>query len=310
MRRLRSGGAPGALLGLLAALALSACGGDAAEEPRDGTEAGPAASGLDASPTAVVGDERSLGELWNDGATAFGVYVPDERPMEVARSEEGQRQPAEYSRTGAANLASNPLYDFLFLNLEGSYDPAAVETVSSGVNMAELDSPPTLLVRIPPMSDAGVETTRERVREILAAGADGVVLPHIRNVEEARTAVGLFEGFDIWSPENPDGPTLAMIMLEDPEAIGQLEEIIDLGGYSVLACGIGSLTDALDGDREEAERMCGRVLEEGQAAGYASMITASADNIEARVEEGHRALLLFGQEADAVIRTGRGLAGR
>ncbi len=296
-------------MGLLAALTLAACGGDAAEEPRDGAEAGPA--GAEGARSSMADEDgRSLMELWNDGVTAFGVYVPDERPMEVARSEEGRRQPAEYTRTGAANLAANPLYDYLFLNLEGAYDPAAVETVSSGVDMAEMDSPPTLLVRIPPMSDAGVETTGERVREILAAGADGVVLPHIRNVDEARTAVGLFEGFDVWSPENPDGTTVAMIMLEDPEAIAQLDQVIDLGGYSVLACGIGSLTGALDGDRERAEAMCGEVLEAGREAGYASMITANADNIGTRAEEGYLALLMFGQEADAVIRTGRELTGR
>ena len=276
-----------------------ACGGgEAPADAGDGTEPGAAATeGAGESMAASAGadgTDRSLFELWNDGAMGFGVYVPQE----------------QYTEAGAAELAANPLYDFLFLNLEGAYEPAAVESVSAGVGMADAGSPPILLVRIPPMSAAGEDTTRERVDEILAAGADGVTLPHIRDVDEARTAISFFEGQDVWSPDNPDGTVLAMIMLEDPQAIAQLDQIIELGGYSVLACGIGSLTGALDGDREQAEAMCAEVRDRGQAAGYASVITANAGNIEQRVEEGHLALLMFGAEADDVIRTGMELAGR
>ena len=276
-----------------------ACGGG--DAPADGAEGmdpdAAATEGAGESMAASAdgdGMDRSLFELWNDGAMGFGVYVPQE----------------QYTEAGAAELAANPLYDFLFLNLEGTYEPAAVESVSAGVGRVDSGSPPTLLVRIPPMSDAGEETTRERVDEILAAGADGVTLPHIRDVDEARTAISFFEGRDVWSPDNPDGTVLAMIMLEDPRAIEQLDQIIELGGYSVLACGIGSLTGALDGDGEQAEAMCAEVRDRGQAAGYASVITANAGNIEQRVEEGHLALLMFGAEADDVIRTGMELTGR
>ena len=57
-----------------------------------------------------------------------------------------------------------------------------------------------------------------------------------------------------WSPANPTGEIIAMIMLEDPEAIEQVREIADVGGISVLACGIGSLTGAIAQARDpEAE---------------------------------------------------------
>lgn len=308
-RRARSGATPrrtrttAALLGVLALTA--ACGGGepAADQGNEGTGEATVA----AAPSA---DARGLTELWNDGVMAFGVYVPDERPMEVARSEEGRRTPPVYTAEGAAELAANPLYDYLFLNLEGAYDPAAVVAVSAGVERAGVDTPPTLLVRIPPISADGAEAAGERVREILAAGADGVVMPHIRNVEEARTAVAFFDGYDVWSPENPDGAVIAMLMLEDPEAIAQLDEVVAIGGYSVLACGIGSLTAALDGDREAAEAMNLEILDAANEAGYADMITANAGNVAQRVEEGYLALLMAGPDADQVIRTGRELAGR
>jgi 2-keto-3-deoxy-L-rhamnonate aldolase RhmA len=101
-----------------------------------------------------------------------------------------------------------------------------------------------------------------------------------------------------------------MLMLEDPEAIAQLDEVVALGGYSVLACGIGSLTAALDGDREAAEAMNLQVLEAANEAGYADMITAGTENVAERVEQGYLALLMAGPEADEAIRMGREAAGR
>src|SRR5262245_47757991 len=57
-------------------------------------------------------------ELWSAGKAAFGVYAPSE----------GERgQPPKYTPEGAAKVAANPLYDYVFLNLEGAYDPPAVK---------------------------------------------------------------------------------------------------------------------------------------------------------------------------------------
>ena len=62
-------------------------------------------------------------------------------------------------------------------------------------------------MRIPTIERDGVEATRARVKEVLAAGADGVTLPHIRSVDEAKTAIGFFREAkaNVWSPRNPNG---------------------------------------------------------------------------------------------------------
>ena len=75
-------------------------------------------------------------------------------------------------------------------------------------------------MRIPTIERDGVELTRARVNEVLAAGADGVTLPHIRSVDEAKTAIGFFQDAkaNVWSPSNPAGTTIAMLMVEDPRA--------------------------------------------------------------------------------------------
>ena len=108
----------------------------------------------------------------------------------------------------------------------------------------------------------------------------------------------------------PTAATVALIMVEDPDALETLVEIADTPGYSILACGIGSLTRALDGDREAAEAGNQDVLAHAKRVGVADMITANAEDITRRVEEGFLALLMQGPTADDVIRLGRAAAGR
>src|SRR5262245_2615356 len=84
-------------------------------------------------------------DLWPTGKIAFGVYAPSE-------AERGQ--PPKYTPEGAAKVAANPLYDYVFLNLEGGYDAAAVKAYGAVLKKA---SKKTLIVRIPPISKDGAE---------------------------------------------------------------------------------------------------------------------------------------------------------
>ena len=264
--------------------------------------------------------------LWERNLAAFGVFVPPEfagggGPEAAAGpgaepgagpGARGQRGPPRYTVEGGRELARNPLLDFVFLNLERNYDPAAVEAIATGLRSPGAVGRKTLLVRIPSIEQDGEEATRARVREALELGADGVVLPHVRNVAEARAAVSFFEdaGADVWSPSNPEGTVIAMLMVEDPDAVAEAAAIADVPGYSVLACGIGSLTGALGGDREAAERGNQAVLAEATRAGLADMITANAGDIDQRVGEGFLGLLMQVGGADEAIRLGRQAAGR
>ena len=248
-------------------------------------------------------------DLWTAGKPAFGVFVPNENPQ---RFERGQPPPkAIYTREGAEKLAANPLYDFVFLNLEGSYDLAAVKTLAEALHgKAAVGPRKSLLVRIPTIERDGVETTRARVKDVLAAGADGVTLPHIRSVEEARTAIGFFQGANVWSPTNTKGDIIAMLMVEDPGAVAVAGQIADLKGFSVLACGIGSLTQALGGDRAAGEAGTQKVLVESRRAKLPNMLTASPQDVQQRVKEGFLGLLGQGAPGDEMIKTGRQAAGR
>ena len=268
------------------------------------------ASGGDPSnDSGALKHENVLIDLWATGTPAFGIFVPNERPLTAEQRRSGERQAPVYTREGGERLARNPLYDFLFLNLEGGYEAGAVAAIAEGLRSPDAVSRKTLLVRIPPIERDGEEVTRARVREILAAGADGVVLPHIRSPAEARTAVSFFAEADVWSPSNPAGEILAMIMVEDAGALAAVTEIANTPGYSILACGIGSLTSAL-GDREAAEAGNQEVLAHAKRVGLADMITANSRDIEERVQQGFLALLMQGADADETILMGRAAAGR
>ena len=255
-------------------------------------------------------EQTTLIDLWADDVPAFGIFVPSERER-GALGPDGERLPPLYTVVGGERMARNPLLDYVFLNLEGMYDADAVGQIATGLDSPSAVNEKTLLVRIPPISTDGAEAARARIRESLAAGADGIVLPHVRTAEEARMAVGFFEEFgaDVWSPANPDGTVIAMFMIEDAGALAAVEEIANTPGYSVLACGIGSLSRDL-GSREAGEAGTQEVLVHSIRQGLPNMITANAGDVAQRIEEGFLGLLMNGPEADTHIQVGRTAAGR
>ncbi|MDP6579200.1 MAG: aldolase/citrate lyase family protein [Vicinamibacterales bacterium] len=251
-----------------------------------------------------------LVELWTNDLPAFGVFVPSAQPQ---RDADGDRLPPVYTREGAERLARDPLLDYLFLNLEGDYDATAVDALVAGLATVSPPERPALLVRIPSIERDGEQAARERVRDALGRGADGIVLPHVRNAEEARIAVRFFEEAeaDVWSPANPDGRIIAMLMIEDPNALETAQAIADTPGYSMLSCGIGSLTAALGGDRDAGEAGADVVRHHAARVGLPSMMTANPANMLDRLNQGYRALLLqMGDETVDAIRLGRRMAGR
>lgn len=275
-----------------------------------GAAAAPGAALAQTAPARPAAQTRALITLWTNGTPAFGTFVPNENP--APRQRGVPPPPAIYTAEGGARLAANPLYDFVFLNLEGAFDAAAIRAIAAGLRAPGAVGPKALIVRIPSIADAGADTTRARVREAFDLGADGVTLPHVRGVEEARLALSFFReaGVHVWSRQNPSGDRIAMLMLEDPEAVAQAAAVADLPGYSVLACGIGSLTQALKGDRAGAEAGTQKILGETKRVKLVNMLTASEQDVAQRVQEGFLGLLGMGAPGDAMIAAGRTAARR
>lgn len=257
-------------------------------------------------PAQGVASGPGLIELWKSGQPAFGEYATPRHEQ----GEENSQEPPLFTVQMGRDLAANPLLDFVFLNLEQQYNADSVRGASEGLGYDGADSAKALLVRIPPIHEDGIEVSRARAKEALALGANGIVLPHIRSAEEARAAVSFFEDYNVWSPANPDGEIVVMLLVEDPKVMEELEEIANIPGYSSLACGIGSLTAALGGDREAAEVYNQQVLEASKRAGMVDLITATEESMTLRVTQGFLGILPIGPNQNAAIRLGRAAANR
>jgi 2-keto-3-deoxy-L-rhamnonate aldolase RhmA len=271
--------------------------------------------GLAAGPAAQRKHQNEIIDLWMAGKTAFGVFVPNEaaRPDPGgARPEPGAPRPKPvYTTTGGQKLGANPLYDYVFLNLEGAYDGAAVKAIADGLRSPGATSRKALIVRVPAFHEDAA-AGRTRIREVFAAGGDGITFPHVEGIAEAQEILAAVrtEKIDVWSPATPNGEKLVMMMIEDPKALAEATAFADLKGYSILACGIGSLTQALKGDRAAAEAGTQKILGETKRTNLVNMLTATTQDVEKRVKEGFLAILAQGQDADGAIALGRKAAGR
>jgi 2-keto-3-deoxy-L-rhamnonate aldolase RhmA len=258
--------------------------------------------------------ENAVIDLWTAGKAVFGVYAPNENPPArgQGRGEPGAPRPKPvYTKAGAEKLAANPLYDYVFLNLEGAYDADAIKARSEGLRSPAAVGRKTLIVRIPAFhEDAAAGAAR--IKEAFANGADGVTVPHVQSVDEAKRVLQVFQDnkINVWSPANPKGEKLAMLMIEDPGALAQVKDFANLKGISILACGIGSMRQALGGDAAKAEEATQTVLAETKRIKIPNMLTANSADVEKRIKEGFLALLMQGAQADDAIKLGRAAAGR
>jgi hypothetical protein len=295
--------------------------------------------------------QNAIIDIWAQNKPVFGVYVPSmgqplwNQPAAPAQAAPqgppagGNRQPRPdpvYTREIGEALAKDALVDFAFMNLEGLYDASGAKAILDGLRGPSATHRVSLLVRIPSIQDGGAEVTRVRVKQLLEMGVDGVVHPENRGLEDARLAITFYDDakVDVWSPKNPNGEKIAMIMLEDPVAISQAKDVADMRNFSILACGIGSLGGAfraggivntlvdwglLPKDKAGQLNEIGtqQLLTEAKRVGIPDMLTASGakdaagvPNIVKRVKEGFLALLMSGPGSDEAIKLGRAAAGR
>ena len=299
---------------------------------------------LTVAPVAAQRASNPLVDLWSQGKPAFGVFVPNEAPRPAggpggqgaprtpsttgaagatgapsaagaqgaagAAGAQRQRPKPVYTEAGGEKLAANPLYDYVFLNLEGAYDSEAVKAIAGGLRKGS-GTRKALIVRVPAFHEDAAQA-RARIREVFAAGADGITFPHVETLDEAKQilAAAQAEQINVWSPSNPKGDKIVMLMLEDPQAVAQAPEFAKLPGYSVLACGIGSLRGALKGDAAAAEAGVQQVLTETKRAKLPNMLTATTQDVEQRLKEGFLGILAQGQDPDEAIKIGRKLSNR
>ena len=146
-------------------------------------------------------------------------------------------------------------FDGAFIDLEHSaFD---LRTVEEMVRVADLCGI-TSVVRVP-------ENSPDVILRVLDMGAQGIQVPHIQGVQDARQAIEAVRypplgqrgahhstratgyGSVPWSEHvrSSNEQILLIVMVEDPQGIGQLEAIADLDGVDLICLGPMDLSVAL-----------------------------------------------------------------
>lgn len=90
-----------------------------------------------------------------------------------------------------------------------------------------------LLVRVNPIHEAteNYDASAEEIDAVIAGGADILMLPYFKTVEEVKAFIALV-----------NGRAQTMLLVETPEAVEKIDEILDLDGIDEVFVGLNDLS--------------------------------------------------------------------
>lgn len=247
-------------------------------------------------------------ELLESGQPAFGVLS------------------ADYSLANARTLAQSDL-DFIIIDMEHfPFDVERLQMFLLGMTNKRLiqekgNLQPNVMpfVRVPA---TGGEEVLFQAKQVLDVGVFGVMYPSISTQAEAERAVGAtrypqqrgaadfepvglrgrnpanatwfwgvrdyMQRADVW-PLDPRGDLLAIIQIETPEGVENIDEIVSVPGVGVIFIGPSDLAASMGyPPGEEVEAAIQRVLAACLMQGVPCAITTGAGSVERRIAEGFR----------------------
>jgi 4-hydroxy-2-oxoheptanedioate aldolase len=142
---------------------------------------------------------------------------------------------------------------------------------------------------------------------LLDAGASGVLIPHCSPYATAcelisdmvfpphgRRGAGGGGRATRWGIDGPEeyrrggeSGIVRVPMIEDPQAVEDIERIIEIPGVDAVFIGQGDLTQTL-GDRAAAQKLVDRALAACMARGIPACTTAYADDVSSRLQQGFK----------------------
>lgn len=118
-----------------------------------------------------------------------------------------------------------------------------------------------VLVRVNPIHEAlsDYPSSRDEIRQAIAAGGDIVMLPYFKTVEEVQRFI-----------EYVDGKAQTCLLLETPEAAAILEQIVELPGIDMIHIGLNDMHLAL------GMKFMFQLLADGSVDRWAAIIKAKS----------------------------------
>jgi len=260
-------------------------------------------------------------DLLSQNKVVFGLFAPARTP-ETAKK-----------------LAEDKRLDFIFFNMEAveSYKPEDVKAfmqAMAGTSMSKNPSDHPLMTRLPIFHNDPV-AARARTAEILDLGAHAIVFPDMESAEEAEQAIaamryapagvraagagtapaswGLSEAeykskADVY-PENPDGELASVFIVESEKGVANSREITRVRP-TIAFPGPGTLSRVYNRDMVKVEAAIQTQLASCKEFNVPCGITAGPADIEKRIKEGFRVIIIYDRDYEATIAIGRAAAGR
>lgn len=238
----------------------------------------------------------------------------------------------------AAKAAGDKQMDFIFFNMEQveSYKPADVATFLKALGGGNPNAHP-LMTRLPIFHDDPA-AARRRVAEMLNLGVHAIVFPDMESGDEARQALasmryanakpagtrpaGTGEAPAHWGlsskeyqqkadvyPINPEGELASILIVESEKGIAYSREITR-ERPTVAIPGPGTLRRVYQGDMTKVEAAIQTQLASCKEFKVPCGITAGPSDVEKRIAEGFRMIIIYDRDYPETIRIARQAAGR
>ena len=219
----------------------------------------------------VISDTNLIGKL-QSGDPVFGIFA---RPQ---------------TADGGSIAGKNRDADFVFYSLEsGPWAIPGLENFRRAMDGSGDGSGHPITLRIPPIrEDPGA--LDKYISEGLVEGVGGIVFPHVESAKEAELAVRSL-GDRSW-PMNLNGDLVSVLLIEDRVGVESAEQIVATPGVSVVIPGPGDLRRAYDGDGQAIEAAIQRVLAACKDSGVPCGITAGAEDVTERLEQGFKMIIV------------------
>jgi 4-hydroxy-2-oxoheptanedioate aldolase len=238
---------------------------------------------------AGAGPAAALIELLDGGEAVFGIFA------------------GEKSRAGGEAAMAGQRADFQLYSMErGPFDVATLQAYLDGMVAAGgVDATATfpVVVRTPAIH-AAPDAIEGHVRDAMATPIAGITFPHVTTGDEAGRSAELVDR--PW-PVGPDPQAVNILIVEDREGIANVRDIVGTPGLSVVFAGPGDLRRAYEGDMEAVEDAIQAVLSACLEFDVPCGVTAGADDIAERLDQGFRVIIVTEPEA---VQVGMRHAGR
>ena len=262
----------------------------------------------------------------------------------------------DYSLTNARAMANSGL-DFILIDMEHApFDVERLRAFLLGMTSkrsilekGNLQPDVVPFVRIP--AAGGADEIIAQAKQVLDVGTYGIMFPAIQNREQAELAVRAIRypqinGVDDYEPQglrgrnpsnavwywgvrdyharadvwplDPQGELLAIMFVESPEAVANIEEIISVPGVGGIFIGPSDLSTAMGYTAPaapEVEAAIQEVLAACLEHDVPCAITTNARTVQQRIEQGFRFVTVgvdsgLSAGASSALRLGREAAGQ